>query len=74
MDTLATLVRELEPEFPAVPTAELRRHCRHAARDLRGSVPALALPEMLSRLVRLRLTAEVASQAEQHRLDGAMAR
>ena len=74
MDTLVALVRELEPEFPAVPPAELRRHCRHAARDLRGSVPALALPEMLSRLVRSRLTAEVTSQDEPNRLDGGVAR
>lgn len=69
MDTVAELVRELSPEFPAVPTAEVRRHCQRAARDLRGSVSAPALPEMLSRLVRLRLTSEVAGRqsADQHR-------
>ena len=57
MDTLTSLVEELSTQFPAVPLAEVRRHCDDAMLDLGGSVPTLAVPEMLSRLVRLRLIA-----------------
>ncbi|HEU5271491.1 MAG TPA: GAF domain-containing protein [Jatrophihabitans sp.] len=57
MDSLTGLVAELSAQFPAVPFDEVRRHCAEAMQELGGSVPALAVPEMLTRLVRLRLMA-----------------
>jgi GAF domain-containing protein len=59
MDALAALAGELSTQFPAVPPEVVRRHCDGAMQDLGRSVPALAVPEMLSRLVRLRLIAEL---------------
>jgi len=59
MDALAVLVHELSPQFPTVEPADLRRHCERAVQDLGGAVPPPALPELLSRLVRLRLIAEL---------------
>jgi Arc/MetJ family transcription regulator len=64
LDTLTELVRELSSEFPAIATDELREHCARAMKQLGGSVPSTALPEMLNRLVRIRLTAELRQHTE----------
>jgi len=59
MDALTALVRELSCQFPSVPTATVRRHCGRAVQDVGASIPPLALPALLGRLVRLRLIAEL---------------
>lgn len=59
MDALTLLVRELSSQFPSVPLNDLRRHCDHAVADFGDAVPAAAVPELLVRLVRLRLITEL---------------
>lgn len=59
MHTLTGLVDELATHFPAIAPEDVRRHCDSALQHLGGSVPPLAIPEMLARLVRLRLIAEL---------------
>lgn len=59
MEPLTGLVGELSAQFPSFPAEGLRRHCAEAMQELGGSVPTLAVPEMLTRLVRLRVMAEL---------------
>lgn len=57
MDGLAGLADELSARFPTIAPDQVWRHCAGAMQDLGGLV--LAVPELLARLVRLRLIADL---------------
>jgi GAF domain-containing protein len=59
MNALIKLVRELSAQFPAIASNDVRRHRDHAIQDQGGPAPGLAAPEMLARLARLRLIADL---------------
>ena len=62
MDALVKLVRELSAQFPATVSDDVRRRRGEVIPDQGRSVPGLAAPEMLARLARLRLIADLFEQ------------